>query len=245
MAISDILEDAKAYLEQLKKKYKFKKANLQREEQAELQASLAKCRGKLEICKNDFNRTIGTQSRNIADGLRIGADTRIQEKMLWDAAVGYMLVRDAIYALETISSYDAVSHAYEMLDAAMKQVAGKKSGFPSNMKIGSTKERNAYGYITSSAALKEKEGMLDTFFEQLKLEGDIEARLAEARLPGERQAEQRHAYMNNVAPVSGTQSYMDRLSGVKDDEDMEMDFSGDKSAMFDIHPPQIDENEEA
>ena len=245
MAISDMIEEVQSSLKDIKRKYRFKKARMAHEEAAELQATLAKCRGKLEICRKDLNRAINTQSKNICAGLKEGADTLIQQQILWDAAIGYMLVRDAIYALETISSYDAVSHAYEMLDAAMKQVAGKKSGFPSNMKIGSTKERNAYGYITSSAALKEKEGMLDTFFEQLKLEGDIEARLAEARLPGERQAEQRHAYMNNVAPVSGTQSYMDRLSGVKDDEDMEMDFSGDKSAMFDIHPPQIDENEEA
>jgi hypothetical protein len=181
MAISDILEDAKAYLEQLKKKYKFKKANLQREEQAELQASLAKCRGKLEICKNDFNRTIGTQSRNIADGLRIGADTRIQEKMLWDAAVGYMLVRDAIYALKTINSFDSVSHAYDMLDAAAKQMSGKKSKFPS---FGPSKERNSYGYITSATAVKEKETLLESFFDRLKVTGDIEECLGLVRNNG-------------------------------------------------------------
>ena len=181
MAISDILEDAKDYLEQLKKKYRFKKANLRREEQAELQASLAKCRGKLELCKNDFNRTIRTQSRNIADGMRIGADTLIQEQMLWDAAVGYMLVRDAIYALSTINSFDSVSHAYEMLDAAVKQMSGKKSKFPH---FGPSKDRNAYGYITSSAAVKEKETLLESFFDRLKTSGNIEECLGMARSSG-------------------------------------------------------------
>jgi hypothetical protein len=181
MAISDILEDAKDYLEQLKKKYKFKKANLRREEMAELQASLAKCRGKLEICKNDFNRTIRTQSRNIADGMRIGADTLIQEQMLWDAAVGYMLVRDAIYALKTINSFDSVSHAYDMLDAAVKQMSGKKSKFPV---FGASKERNVYGYITSSAAVKEKETLLESMFDRLKATGDIEECLGMARSGG-------------------------------------------------------------
>jgi hypothetical protein len=178
MAISDILEDAKVYLEQLKRKYKFKKANMHREEQVELQASLAKCRGKLEICKNDFNRTIRTQSRNIADGMRIGADTLIQERMLWDAAVGYMLVRDAIFALQSINSFDSVSHAYDMLDAAVKQMSGKKSKFPG---FGASKERNAYGYITSSTAVKEKETLLESFFDRLKATGDIEECLGMAQ----------------------------------------------------------------
>ena len=51
MAIMEAMEDAKRYLEELKKKRSFKKANLAREEMAELTASLAKCSGKLVICK--------------------------------------------------------------------------------------------------------------------------------------------------------------------------------------------------
>ena len=242
MAISDILSEVKASLEELKRKYRFKKARMAHEDAVELQVTLAKCRGKLEICKKDFNRAINTQSKNIGEGKKVGADTVIQEQILWDAAIGYMLVRDAIFALETITSYDAVSHAYEMLDAAMKQVAGKKSNFPGGMKIGSTKERNAYGYITSSAALKEKEELLDSFFEELKVAGDIEARLAEARMPGERQAELRHAYTKSgeVAASKGSEidDIMSRLSGSERAPVADEDFERDMSSMLDIHPPK-------
>lgn len=239
MAISDMIWEVQTSLKELKRKHRFKKARTAHEEAVELQLALVQCRGKLEICKKDLNRSINNQSRNIADGLKKGADTIIQEQILWDAAIGYMLVLDAIYALETINSYDSVSHAYEMLDAAMKQISGKKSGFP-RFKIGSTKERNAYGYITSSAALKEKERMLEGFFEQLKVQGDIEVLLAEARLPGDRQAEQRHAYTsetNKASAVSDIEERMRRLEGSADSADPEA-YKIDMDTMFDIHPPK-------
>ena len=238
MSMSDMIQDVKDTLNELKRKYRFKKARMLQEDKVELQVTLAKCRGKLEICKKDFNRAINTQSRNINDGKKIGADTIIQEQIMWDAAIGYMLVRDAIFALETISSYDAVSHAYEMLDAAMKQIAGKKSGFPGGMKIGSTKERNAYGYITSSAALKAKEEQLDQFFEELKVKGNIEERLANAHLPGATNAELRHAYTNETEAQSELDSFMERLSNVEDGQIAEVDFEHGMDAMLDIHPPK-------
>ncbi len=241
MDIINKLEDVKSYLGELKRKYRFKKARMTREDAVELQTTLAKCRGKLEICKKDLNRSINNQSRNICEGLELGTDTIIQEQILWDAAIGYMLVRDAIFALETITSYDAVSHAYEMLDTAMKQVAGRKNGFPKSMKIGSTKERNAYGYITSSTALKDKEALLDSFFESLKRSGDIEQHLADARTPAAQQAERRYAYTQDPNAQPAAASEMDarkaRLDGIADGSVQTEAFDGDLNDIADIHPP--------
>lgn len=240
MSISDMLSDAQSALKAAKKKYKFKKTNLAREEAVALQETLAKCRGKLEICKNDLNRTIKNQSKNIKNGKNSGADTLIQEQSLWDAAIGYMLVGDAIFALETINSYDAVSHAYEMLDVAMKQMTGKKNGFPGHLKIGAAKERNVYGYITSSSALKEKEELLDCFYEELKISGDIDACLSETRIPGARQAELRHAYSsgNEPAETSDIDERMNRLNGVQNASVRAEDFEQRMDSMTDIHPPK-------
>lgn len=242
MAISDTIRDVKNSLEEIKRKYRFKKARMAREDAVELQVTLAKCRGKLEICKNDFNRVINIQSKNINEGKKVGADTIIQEQILWDAAIGYMLVRDAIYALETITSYDTVSHAYEMLDAAIKQAAGKKSTFTSGIKVSSTKERNAYGYITSTAALQAKEEQLNCFFEELKQLGNIEARLATARQPGAMQAEQRYAYSDNKGGASMEQSdvdqYMNRLNSLSDTPAVPVNIEQDLGDMMDIQPPK-------
>jgi len=246
MAISDKISEVKNSLKDIKRKYRFKKARMLREDAAALQATMAKCRGQLEICRNDFNRAINSQSRNIAEGTRTGKDTAIQEQILWDAAIGYLLVQDAIFALDTISSYDSVSHAYDMLDAAMKQVAGKKREFPAGMKIGGTKERNAYGYITSSAALKAKAELLDSFFEDLKQNGNIEACLANARVPGDRQAELRRAYSGenggSTEQVPDLDAYMNRLNSVPDKQAAEEEFDKDLDAMQSIHPPKETES---
>lgn len=245
MAIMEAMEDAKRYLEELKKKRSFKKANLAREEMAELTASLAKCSGKLEICKKDFNRTIRTQSRNISNGQRLGADTMVQEQMLWDAAMGYLLVRDAMFALRTINSYDSVAHAYDLLDAATKQITGKRGSVAKFIHIKSGKTRNEYGYITSATAVKDKEALLESFFDRLKVNGDIEECLSFVRNPADQQAERRRACTDGIAPESreggssARDEMMDRLNGVQDSQKPE-DFSdADIAAMDDIHPPKV------
>ena len=178
MSLMDTLDAAKESLDEFKRKRRYKKANLQRAEAAQLQADLAKCRGKLETCRADFGRTIRTQAANIRKGQQEGMDTLLQEQTLWDAAVGYMLVRDALYAIQTVTSYDSVDHAYEMLEQATRQMMNKPESFLS--KLGSKKTRDEYGYITSEASRKEKEQMLELFFEQLKLTGDIEECINEA-----------------------------------------------------------------
>lgn len=247
MAIIDVLDDAKARLHEIKRKYKFKQARKAREQAVDLQVALAECRGKLETCRKDLNRTIKTQSRNIGEGVKEGADTIIQEQILWDAAIGYMLVRDAIFALKTINSHDSVSHAYDMLDAAVKQMSVKKSGGFKPLMVHSEKDRNAYGYINSGKAVKEKEEMLDTFFEQLKVTGDIDECLAGARNPAARQADLRRAYTqgsmsselntDGAVPDSEMDELMGRLSAVPGEAGIQDDFSNDLADMMDIHPP--------
>ena len=182
MTILDSLADAKNTLAEVKKKHQFKKANQDRQKEVQLQSDMAKCRGKLEICKNDFDRTIRTQCNNIRKGQRDGMDTLLQEQILWNAALGYLLVRDARYALQTINSYDSVQHAYEILEQATLQLTkpGKKGSI---FAPDTRKERNEYGYITSRRTRKEKERMLELMFDKLKLSGDIEQCIEELNHP--------------------------------------------------------------
>ena len=128
----------------------------------------------LEISRTEFRRSIEKYSKNIKKGLKEGRDILLQEQTLWDAAIGYMLVSDAIFALETINSYDSVEHAYELLDEAVKIMSGKEKPKKS-LNLGKQRERDAYGYVTSKTAIKQKEEMLDSFFSELKESGDIEA----------------------------------------------------------------------
>ena len=245
MSVVTIVEDARKSMYEFLRKYKFKKANAERAKAAELQAELAKCRGKLEICKKDFNRAIKTQSRNIVEGKRLGADTSIQEQMLWDAAIGYMLVADAIYAMKTIATFDSISHAYELLGIAMDQIHERERLLPKLPKIGKNKERNIYGYLTSDRALKEKEELLDGFFETLKMSGDIEECLSNARRPDFAKSDRREQYVldgANRPAVAGPADWSVLDQDTPAAAPIEFDEAS-LNAQMDIHVPRASTEE--
>lgn len=234
MGLMEKLEDAKATLEQAKRNRNFKKANAKREAAAELLYTLGQCRGKLEVSQSEFRRTIQVQSRNIQQGRKNHQDTLIQEQILWDAAIGYMLVKDAIYALKSVTSYDSVAHAYDLLDAAMRQIAGKKNGLGDFLRIKSKKDRNEYGYITSDAAVKDKEALLESFFEELKVTGDIDACMEKATYPETRQVER----AKGAAERTGGNAFADALNDLPDDEeDMDSLDEATLDRIMDINPP--------
>ena len=194
MSITDMIDDAKKTLDGLIRKHKFRKANLQRQEKAELTAEISRCNGKLAECKASYKSAIKEQYVNIAEGTAKGYDTIPQEQILWDAALGYMLVEDAMFALRSIGSYDSMVRAYSMLDATTKTITGKKGGLFGKLKPGGNKERDVFGYINSEEVRKEKEEILSGFFEQLKLTGDIDACLKNAKRPGSIEADHRSVY---------------------------------------------------
>ncbi len=230
--ITNKLEDARRALDDLKRKRRFKKANDARAEAVELQTALATCRGKLEVCKKDFNRTIRTEARSIAEGIAVGADTTIQEQTMWDAAIGYMMVKDAIYSLKTISTFDSVTHAYEMLGTAVDLMSERQRALPKLPKIKGLRSRNVYGYITSNSALEQKQQLLDCFFEELKHTGNIEACLETARTPAEISASR----MNGLRD-QGDSNRWDEVLGGGNQADLAEPSDMDLSAMMDIHPP--------
>lgn len=164
------IKDMKAKLENAAKNRKYKQANRDREEQVQLMVAQSKCRGELELCQQDFERTIRKQSAYIQEGEALGVDTSTQDQMLYDAAVGYLLVREAIYSLRTINTHNSISHAYGLMDLATRQMSGKKSGLP----LKAIRDRSIYAYATSEEAYQKKCDVVDGFYEELRKNGDIE-----------------------------------------------------------------------
>ena len=174
MELLHIFDDAKKALAELKREMDFKRKNKKRAAAVELLDALARCRGKLEISRTSFERSIREQSAFIQEGLREGHDTMIQENSLYDAALGYLLVREAVFALKSINNYDSVEHAYELLNEAVKIMSGKAK--PKNsLNLGKQHERNVYGFITTNASLRAKAEMVDNFYDELMRTGDIES----------------------------------------------------------------------
>lgn len=236
--LASSLESVKEKLKKIQRDRKFKKANLERAKQVDLQVALADCRGDLAVCQKDFKHTIQQQSESISEGIRTGKDTLLQEDMLYSAALGYMLVEDAIYSLKSINTTNSVAHAYDLLDEATRVVTGKSSGFL--RKYAKEQERNRYGFMTSQASLREKEELLESFFEELKLTGDIDECLANAKNPRETEAMRRGAYAGGKTRKSSTDSWLDE----DDDDEPEVDILGRRGGSVKFHPPEKDSAKE-
>ncbi len=235
MGLTNVLEDAREALSELKKNKKFKNKNKERQKASDLLSDLMKCRGRLEACKVEFNRVIKQQHRHIKKGREEGMDVLLQEQTMWDAALGYLMVRDAIYSLESINTYDSVTHSYEMLDEAIKVMSGK--GRPSeHLFLGAQRKRKDYEFLNSRTALKEKEQLLDTFFAKLEETGDIEACIKDSRNPDAYRADSVQAYSEGGSSVDELMSRLDG-SPEKQDEDPGSDAY---KAKYDSSAPKFD-----
>ncbi len=243
----DKLNEAMDILHNMQRNRRFKKANLDRAEKTALLTEIAKCNGKLNSCMLSFRSTIKEQSKHIAEGRTHGFDTITQEQIMWDAAIGYMLVVDAMYALKSVGSYDSVTRAYGILDAAAMQMSGKKSGLAKgrgNAWLG----RNDYDYINSFELVESKKALLDGFFNELKLTGDIEACLANAKHPSDLEAERRDNYAGSGRSSRGSGGlgeYNASLDAISD-QDATIDYSNlSKQNVLNFTPPKIEKTEES
>ena len=250
MANLQSLSNAKQILEDLKRKYRYKKANDALKQESEVQYQLGVCRGKLELSIDELDDAIHTQSANIRAGQQTQASAvyntganeldTIQQQMLWDAAIAYMLTKDALVAIKTIGSRDSIASAYEMPNAAVSQMTGKKQHkFLKLPQVRAALGRSSYSYITSEQALAEKEEQLDQIFETLVQTGEIEACLAQAEHPGAVQAKSGVMAQSGKTPRSGGagESYKERLSHVPDTYDDDVyEITED---MKDVHAPSV------
>ena len=177
MSITDKIQEVKDDLKKFKRNRSFKKANAEREKMVELQTSLAKCRRKLEVSLKDFKRTIRSEVEYIHQDQVSSNDIALHEQLLWDSALGYMLIRDAIFALKTVTTYDSIEYGYELLSAAVSQMDRKKAKLPV-YGASNKKSRNKYGYLTADPVKQEKIQILESIFDELKETGDIDACLA-------------------------------------------------------------------
>ena len=235
MGVTTVLENAKDALSELKKNRKFKSKNKERDKASDLLSDLMKCRGRLESCKVEFNRVIKQQYRHIKKGREEGMDVLLQEQTMWDAALGYLMVRDAVYSLESINTYDSVTHAYDMLDEAIRVMTGK--GRPSeHLFLGAQRKRKDYEFLNSRTALKEKEQLLDTFFAKLEDTGDIEACIRESRNPDSYRADSVQAYSDEGGSMEESLSRMEAAEAARNADP----GSDAYKAKYDSSVPKLD-----
>lgn len=212
------LEQAQKQMEKLKKAYRYSKANASREAAAKLQYERTVCRSQLEANKKNVERVIREQSRNVRNGRAEHQDTSIQQDLVHEAALSYLLLVDAIYALTTVSSYDSISYAYDVLDAAIAYMSGK----PRRMRkisalpvLGTNKRRSAYTALTSRERVLEKESICQQMMPALIESGNIEECLRQVQ--GENDAAMH--YQEEGAPGGVPESDLEKMvAGLPEDD---------------------------
>ena len=173
MEIMNKIDKVKGKLNDLLKKHKYKKANKERKHEAELTLDVVNCAGDLGACKKEYEWIIRDQSRMILKGRQEGYDVRVQEAQLLDASVGYLLVNEALFVLQSVATYDGIVRAYELLDTATKKITGEKT-FPFSGHKRKNPERSEYGFLNSEQMVQEKKAMATEFQEQLIATGNID-----------------------------------------------------------------------
>ena len=79
MKIMDKVDKVKDKLNDLIKKYNYKKANKERKREADLSLDMVKCAGDLGACKKEYEWIIRDQSRIILQGMQEGHDVYVQK----------------------------------------------------------------------------------------------------------------------------------------------------------------------
>lgn len=180
MSMKDAIESVKKKIEKIKRNHQFSRANRKRDWEAKLTKELMDCAGDLGVCRGQYEIAIRRQSEEIREGLAKGYPVAIQKNLLMNAAVGYLVVKDALFVIRSVSTYDSIENAYALLDMATKTITGEKVKKP---KIGKHPTREEYAFINSFETLEAKEKIVNSngFMEMLIATGNIEKCMAAAQ----------------------------------------------------------------
>ncbi len=183
MNIKEMISSAKKKIEQIKKNYHFKSENERRKKEAQLTEELMICAGDLGVCRSTYERAVRRQSEEIREGMANGYPVTVQKNLLMDAAVGYMIVKEALFVIQSVATYDSIVDAYALLDMAAKTITGEKMKRPKKSKRPSREE---YAFLNSFETVEAKKRIVTSsgFMDMLIATGDIEKCIEAARENG-------------------------------------------------------------
>lgn len=220
-SLNKILSDTGKVLENLQKKSRHAKRKKEIDSKVELLNTIGECKMNLEKCKVSLMRNAYTQAAAVRECMSNGVDSTAQKQILWDSAIGYLVADEAISALGTISGYDDLNRAYSMMEKIIARIgSSEENNVPDVKKIGlrgviglanadgknieiTGAKRDGFGVrheftseITSGERLNRHEAMVESFFSELIMTGDLKYLVDEAR---------RAAYANSLEELYATQ----------------------------------------
>lgn len=172
MEVNEVISKASESVRNIRKGMEKKYSRKLRQNEVDIAIDVNECIGRLGFAMDEYARVIKTQSRNIREGMENGYDTTVQERVLMSSARGYLVVRDALFALKTLRNFDSFLLAEDMLDCAALTMQGKKESLFSKLAKLRKKYPDYSAYFSVDAASR-RDSMVDSFFKELVLTGDI------------------------------------------------------------------------
>lgn len=125
MSIFDFIDSAKKSFQDILKTIQFKKSVSEREREVALLSARQKCCGVLSRSQSEYKRIIGEQLYHIQIGRSQNQVTAVQENLLGNAVLGYILMDDAQYAINSYKTVESLHYANALLNYAATMVSGK------------------------------------------------------------------------------------------------------------------------
>lgn len=176
MSILSLITKCLDKVEELKKNYRYYRSRKDDEAIIKMNTARDLCAGELNAIKNDLKRSVKEASANIKLGISKSINVAPHEQILKDSAIGYILVNDAIFYIETLEREESIKNAHNTLQNAVNIMSGKK-------KVSSNSRRRVTPYSIQSPedSYEAAKALVTEYYDEIKSTGNIESCLKRAR----------------------------------------------------------------
>ena len=244
MSISDVkdkLTEIQKKINKMMKDRRYKKANKFMEWQNEYSAEILKCAGELRKCREELSLVITDTARAIKHGRAEIRNISLQEKELENAAMGYLVVDDAIYALQSVNNYDAINDAFETINLAAKRLYGERPKKKMGTLFRHPEREDFKTYLESDEINDARELVYKDIKENLIASGNIEECLKQYRQNMLKNPKKKTSDVNESDDNAGSSSYVSTETPAEEDDAAKREkIERDKGISFNTAPPKID-----
>lgn len=242
--INETINNIKKKFNSMMKNKHFKKQEKFSEWKSNCSKELNECAGELNTCKELFAITARTSATAVQQGREECRNTSLQEDELRNAVVGYLTMDDAIFTLNSLNTYDALTRAYEDLTIAEERMKGKRAKQDLHTFLRRPERKGVQGVLDSEEQEAENIKIYEAIKEELITSKNIELtvknyrkRTYEEKKKGGKPDTPPTPPAAPPAPDSAEAVHSNQL--YESDEERQQRIEHEKSRSFDTAPPEI------
>ena len=208
-------------------------------------SQLNECAGELNACKELFSVAARTSAAAIQKGREECRNTSLQEDELRNAVVGYLTMDDAIFTLESLNNYDALTRAYEDLTLAEKRMKGERARRDLHTFLRRPERKGIQGILDSEEQEAENLKIYEAIKEELIESKNIELTIKNYR---KRKSEEKKngKKQDTPPPPASDPAAAEAVHAeqyYESDEERRQRIAHEKRRAFDTAPPEIKKKE--